>query len=395
MSKYFLDISQFNVIAESSKDEFFRNFAQFVTFASPHKLYEIYSSSDNMVVQVDENQIIVGKSFLADSSYLPQQYNQLLSLNCGNFGCSIGEKFDEGKISYLRARFINYITTLNPTNLHLQDFGDDSLSFTGLTKLGYSGFWIPNVIYSEGSSKLKNSGLVSFVKRDYEKTNSVIFMSVHQANLPKITNYMKNVRDADLIMVNCSLYQAFINTHAKTISIFTNTYISPFSRAKDRLQNILSTVKNIKQIKKDLILEYPDFTIEERFTGDMNIYGANSLHGPFGLKANPWSFGLSFLSSLITQRNIPNENELTQLQQNLDNLGYQFVPENKPTNQTIFIDIEKYTPLFLKPFFKNKKVGWQLDLCIAPKDDTITLKIDNEPFGGFDHSSLTIDLASK
>jgi hypothetical protein len=176
--------------------------------------------------------------------------------------------------------------------------------------------------------------------------------------------------------------------HKKTILILTNTYISPFSRAADRLQNILQTVKNIKEIKSKLVSEYPDYTIIERFTGDMNIYGVNSLHGPVGLKASPWSFGMPLISCIFTGRNLPNEKELDKLQQSLDTLGYKFIPENNQDNQSIFIQVEKHAPSFLKPLFKNKKVGWQLDLCIIPLNQETKVTIDQEPFGDFDHCSL-------
>lgn len=316
--------------------------------------------------------------------------SQLVSLNCGNYDSGLENLQDEKRRSELRIRLEKYIESKSFGFLHLQDLSDDPESFRLFENLGYSGFWIPNLVYSEGSISNTNSGLGSFFDSNLEFFMRKMYISLHQGNLPKITHYAKGVDNKDLIAMNCSLYQSFVSTSQKTIVILTNTYISPFSRISDRLQNILKTVQNIKQIKADLTLEYPDFTVIERFTGDMNSYGVNALYGPFGLKVSPWSFGLPLLSALFTGRNLPNERELSNLQKNLNELGYKFVPENRSTNQTISIEVEKYAPWFLKPLFKDKKVSWQLDICIVPEDYKIEAKIDPEPFGSFDHSSLIV-----
>jgi hypothetical protein len=387
MSKYFLDLKVLNL---SPKDDMISSFLRFVSLAKTHKLYGMYSSGDNIVVQIENQNLKIGKSFIAKSNHTGNKTAQLLSLNCGNYESSPDQLRQESRYRELQSKLISYIYSNNFGNLHLQDLSDDPVSFKALEDLGYTGFWIPNLIYSEGKIGNTNSGVGSFFNGNLEYSIRKLYVSLHQGNLPNITNYTKNVDAVDLITVNCSVYQAFINDHQKTIQILANTYISPFSRTLDRLENILQTVKNIKNIKSHLLEEYPDYDVFERLTGDMNIYGVNALHGPLGLKASPWSFGLPLLSSLVTDRNLPNERELAILQKNLDSLGYKFVPENNPKNQTIFIEVEKHAPNLLKPLFKNKKVGWQLDICIVPKDEKVLAKLDVEPFGDFDHSSLTV-----
>lgn len=122
----------------------------------------------------------------------------------------------------------------------------------------------------------------------------------------------------------------------------------------------------------------------------MNLYGVNSLYNLLGFKVNPWSFGLPLLSSLLTGRNIPNIFELRKLRAELHNLDYYFIPSINNKHQTIFIDVAKYAPKFLKSIFQNKWVGWQLDLCIIPEKTQIEAIVDKHPFGDFDHSSLIV-----
>jgi hypothetical protein len=392
MSKYFLEKTDLNNYATSTKDDLLRDFFRFASLAQSHKLYKLYSSGDNIVTQVENQDIIIGRSFLTDSNCDNQNVTKLLSLNCGNFDSGLHQLRGENRYNELRLELINYVDSNNFCYLHLQDLSDDPINFRSIVELGYSGFWIPNLIYSEGEISNLNSGLGTFIKRDFVSTMSKMYISLHQGNLPKITNYTTNVESRDLITLNCSIYQVLINTNKKTILILTNTYISPFSRAVDRLENILQTVRNLIQIKSDMLSDYPDFKITETFTGDMNIYGVNALHGPFGLKASPWSFGLPLMSSMIMGKNIPNERELSKLQIELGKLGYKFLPEINQRNQTISIEVEKYSPNFLKPIFKNKKVGWQLDICILPKVEDLEVKTSLYPFGSFDHSSLLINL---
>jgi hypothetical protein len=387
MSYNYVDLTRLNLIP---KDDLIKNFLEFVSLAKEHKLYGLYYSQDKIVAQAENQNIAIGRSFVAKPRTVIQDKTGLLSLNCGNYDSSLGQLREENRYTELRLKFLKYLQSKNFGNLHLQDLSDDSESFESLENLGYTGFWIPNLIYSEGKIKNLNSGIGSFYDGNLKFFTQKIFISLHQGNLPNITNYTKNATSNDLLTVNCSIYQAFVMEHKKTILILTNTYISPFSTAADRLQNILQTVKNIKEIKSNLVSEYPDYTIVERFTGDMNIYGVNSLQGPVGLKASPWSFGLPLLSSIFTGRNLPNERELDSLQQGLNQLGYKFTPENNQDNQTIFIQVEKYVPSFLKPLFRNKRVGWQLDLCIVPINQETKATLDQEPFGDFDHSSLII-----
>jgi hypothetical protein len=390
MSKYFLDNTQLSQFSLLSKDLMIKEFLRFVLLAKTHELYKLYSSGDNLVTQVAGKDMVIGRSIFAKSSPQIQRYNELMSLNCGNYDSSLNNVNNESKYIDLRIKLLKYIESNNFSNLHLQDFSDDPNNFSTLEELGYTGIWIPNLIYSEGSLQNRNSGIGNYFKRDLRKTMVKMYVSLHCGNLPKVTNYIKNVKYNDLIIVNCSVYQVLIDNEQKTIEIFTNTYISPFSRSTDRLENILQTIKNIKQIKKNLLTDYPDYIMTEKFTGDMNIYGVNALHGPFGLKVSPWSFGSPLISSMLTGRNIPNERELDKLQQSLNKIGYKFVPCNERRNQTISIKVDKYAPSLLKKFFKNKKVGWQLDLCIFPLDQKITAKIDIEPFGSFDHATLRI-----
>jgi hypothetical protein len=391
VAKYFWNKEELDLVIDDLRDPSLHGFLQFSRVAQSHTLYSLYQENGRLEVISGDKTYDIGISFRSDKSPEKQVSNMcLLSLNCGNFDANSNVLRDESRYVTLKNKLNRYIQSFRPRLINFQDFPCDQELFATFSEDGYRGIWVPNFMFSEGSISVNGaSGLISLahIDEEYELIDS--FISIHQAIFPRFSNYTHG-QDRDLITINTSLYQVFIQTIKQQIWIITNTHISPFSRAKDRLENITNTVKNIIEIKQRLSVEYPEYTINERFTGDMNLYGVNSLYNSLRMKVNPWGFGLPLLSSLFTGRNRPNERELESLKSNLALLGYGFAPHNEPCNHTIFIDIEKYAPRPFNSLFRHKRVGWQLDLCIVPMDQKVSVGIDREPFGDFDHSSLRV-----
>ena len=63
------------------------------------------------------------------------------------------------------------------------------------------------------------------------------------------------------------------------IITLANMYQSPISRRKEREKSILNSL--LPTSEKCIL------------TGDLNTYGVNTIYGPLGLSANPFSFGWS------------------------------------------------------------------------------------------------------
>ena len=392
--RYFLDNRELQDISDKSENIIVKNLIKIHQTTSPNTLFKLTNIKDKLYIDLAGETIQVGLAF--EGRYIEQNDKiipKLASLNCGGFGVNEDQAKDQTRYDNLKLKLLGYIKNKCLKVFHFQDFPCDSKFFSDLSDLGYSGIWIPNIIFSEGNyPQNPNTGLLSIFQNTSNFHNIQNNFCFHESNFARLNNYNKKRKDEDLLIANCSLYQSFEDAQDQTISLLTNTYISPFSTQPRRQQNIVLTVENIIKIKQELQSKFVKYKILERFTGDFNLYGINSLYGIFGLSVKPWSFGLPLLASLMTGINIPNKLEITKLSKALSKLGYRISPTTKNENQTIFIRLADHLPKFLKPAFRKIKVGWQLDMCISPNEYNYKVSVDPEPFGDFDHSCLVVSL---
>jgi hypothetical protein len=388
-NKYFWSNEEALDFALKTINNILSNLLRAGVLANKHELFEIFTK-ENLVTIVIENEVFeIGK--FVQSRVGGSESDGILSLNCGNFDRNVNQVSTLQRTRELKEKLVDFLKINEFTHLNLQDLSENEGILEDIAELGYSGVWIPVLIASQGKiSKIGDTGLASFWQLGSGLEMLKTEISFHGGLLPRVNNYHKKLDDIDTLQMSYSLYTSYINYQKHEIVLVANTYISPFSLPKTRLENILDTTKNIVKIKERISLEYPEYTIKDYFTGDLNLYGVNSLYGFLGLNVNPWSFGMPLISTLFSGRNWQNIWEIRQLEKSLLKLDYMIKPQICSSNNTIFVKVSNYAPWFLKIIFKDFLIGWQLDFCITPVDLKPEIEIDREPFGSFDHASLKI-----
>lgn len=250
--QYFLTKDEIESIINRLHDQSLNDFLHFTKIAKAHELFPLDVIDDQLTVTLGNNRWEIGTCFSSEKIDVDgKNSRKLLSLNCGSFDANANQLRSENRYNELKHKLFAYTDLHSFANIHFQDFPCDANAFEEFNKRGYRGFWIPNLIYSEGSlAKNGNSGLLSLSYFNQENSRTRHYISIHQANFPRFSRYTKRVQDRDLLTVNCSLFQVEISTNSKTIWITTNTYISPFSRGADRLENITNTVRNIRPLSQ-------------------------------------------------------------------------------------------------------------------------------------------------
>lgn len=229
--RYFLDNRELQNISDKSENIIVKNLIKIHQTTSPNTLFKLTNIKDRLYIDLAGETIQVGLAF--EGRYIEQNDKiipKLASLNCGGFGVSEDQAKDQIRYDNLRLKLLGYIKNKCLKVFHFQDFPCDSQFFSDLSDLEYSGIWIPNIIFSEGSyPQNPNTGLLSLFQNISNFHNIQNNFCFHESNFARLSNYNKKRKDEDLLIVNCSLYQSFEDAQDQTISLLTNTYISPLA----------------------------------------------------------------------------------------------------------------------------------------------------------------------
>lgn len=342
----------------------------------------------------------------------------LLQLNVGSFGLDINHLQTNSKYFEMGRKLITYLD-LNLDKISaftFQDFPEEEELFAVLKSRGFELIFWPNLFYSEGKNFARpNCGLLIGIQKRFKNQAlklHKILVSPHAGLWPRVSNYQKNIQDLDLLSAGSTLTVVYKNLKSKEIYQLSNLYISAFSSKKVRLEIASQVLKNQHKIETELCQQNPECQLISRITGDFNLYGTNTLRGPLGLKSNPFSFLPTAVFALISGfrpfkilsgkspftlgGNPLHKQELQAFLKLANKHGYQTSANHSETEHSFFIYLSDFVPKFLKPVFKNAKVGWLLDIALAPKfAKPIRGWLELEPFGNKkykDHKALWVSL---
>lgn len=299
---------------------------------------------------------------------------KIVSLNVGNFGISSSELYKNYEARNVFMVDLEKFLDMHDFDiLHFQDFPADEAIIRRFTSGDYEYHFEPTFFVEHTHPKSHDSGLLTIWKKELGAGN--IRRKFHKTAVPVFDGYHTNLAKDEMISISSSiLYDLDIN--GETITCI-NCYQSPISRRKEREESILTS---LQPTKKKLLL-----------TGDLNTYGVNTIFGPLGLSANPYSFGWNALWTLLTGKNIPEHRERLRLETKLNQADYYIANHRSDNSPTIGFYIGDFAPKPFKKIFENIKVTWLLDYAITNIPGA-TVTVDPNPFGDFDHSSLIVNL---
>ncbi len=307
-----------------------------------------------------------------------QQFFKLLSLNVGGFGVDSNafDDLDRGtQENILLPKLKKYIASHDFDIVHFQDFPLEKKYIRELCMEGaYNYVFVPHIFLKHRFHGSQDSGLLVLSKKKISLGNFRLLF--HQTGIPKVNHYQSHFQASDMLLFNSTLFYD-IECGKKRITM-ANTYISPISRKKERLESIVSSTMRHDTHNSFLM------------TGDMNIYGSNTLNSGFGLSAIPYGFLKNAVSALLTHKNIPHYLERAQLSRLLKKSHYRIANLDGTYQSTINIKLSDYAPNFFNFLLNKIEARWLLDLAITDIDCLVT-RIEPEPFGDIDHSSLIVN----
>jgi hypothetical protein len=345
----------------------------------------------------------------------PENKPRLHSLNIGSFG--LNSQNNEISIAYKQnmQTFIDYVKSVSPSVLafSLQDVPNDANLFSELNAHGFDIYFFPNMFYHLGKFESRpDCGQALLVNKnieDYDLKMLNISLSYHWGGFPDYNKSFKKHQTEDYLHKPTTLYFTIQNRSKHEYYLISNAYVSAFSNQDDRFKNIKDSVKIMDQMIKSISKFKKSEELIVRFTGDFNLYGYDTLRGPFGMKSEPWSHLPAVISALLSGfrplslfsgkifkigKNTPNLIEVDKVKAWLKTRGYGIATDtDNNLKQSKTVMVEEFAPSFIKRLFKGAGASWVLDMCIFPAwGRKFNIWYDKEPFGDIDHETLIIQL---
>jgi hypothetical protein len=375
--------------------------------------------ADSLYPIPDQEPRVVGSFYESIPTPIPKltidnQRPRLLSINVGSFGLDSRNTNRDPKYFELSSKLIQFIkeNTKKALIFNLLDCPDESEVFQKITEEGFEVYFFENIFYQESHFDRPNTGTAVIINKAlfaYGAELMDVSMSLHSDGFIDISKSFAKFQTKDFLIQPLSVYFTLKNKQKKEIYLFASTYVLAFSTKKDRKLNLNRSLNILNQMKRALEHTLPDCKVITRFTGDFNFYGYDTRYGLFGLSAEPFSHFPALISGLILGfkpwkhsqnkvlfeegRNIPNLLELQNVEKLAEGKGFSLLKNSKEVFETTkTIEVTDFIPKPIKTFFKGSKVSWSLDHCFAPKDKKVSMSFEDEPFGDFDHKTLSVGI---